>query len=533
MRFVIAILLFSVAFSVQAQLTDTNSFTIKVFSGSDTTPPPAPTLNSVIPVASSQIDVAWGAVVDDVFLAGYVLYRDNVAIATTTLTNYSDSGLAASTTYSYAVQAFDSVGNYSSTSSSLATTTLRLPPPAATTSSSTASEQNSTIVQTVLEDFSLLTTNNTAQISLQTMFPARIQIRWGRSASYELGYSASDMFKRSFVTTITDLEPGTQYEYEIIGISPSGKQTVLKQGQFTTKNQTATTPPNVKFLTATAINSDVSLTWSSPLIQATSIRVVRSHLGFPASPNDGAIVYQGREGSFYDEGILEKHSPVYYSVFVYDIEGNVSSGAVAAVALDSSGQAVVISPTDGNSPPFTDSGTVEIFLPEATTTDPGINSAVVRIPNLNEIFVRTNTDTYTFASPEILISNDSTFTIQVPKVALSKNLKTILITITNPNNATKSYSYILRLSKDGLSYEAVIEGFEEVGQAQATLAVYDYQTRMISRYYKRFQFGESKRGEGAVLFPDYFLERPLQTLGVLAGLSLLLLVLLFLLVRRK
>ena len=201
-------------------------------------------------MASSQIDVTWGAVVDDVFLSGYVLYRDNIAIATTTLTNYSDTGLAASTTYSYSVQAFDSAGNYSATSSPLGTTTLQLPPPTATTSSSTSSGQNGTIVRTVLEDFSLLTTTNNAQNSLQTVFPSRIQIRWGRTASYEIGYSTSDVFSRSFSTTITDLEPGTQYEYEIIGLSPSGRQTVLKQGQFIAENQTATTPANVKFLTA-------------------------------------------------------------------------------------------------------------------------------------------------------------------------------------------------------------------------------------------------------------------------------------------
>ena len=110
---------------------------------------------------------------------------------------------------------------------------------------------------------------------------------------------------------------------------------------------------------------------------------------------------------------------------------------------------------------------------------------------MNEIYIKTNTDTYTFASPEILIPNNEAFTIQVPKSAVSKNLKTILITITNPINNAQSYSYILRLSKDGLSYEAVVEGLEEVGYSQATLAVYDYQTKMISRYYKRIQFGEN------------------------------------------
>ena len=40
------------------------------------------------------------------------------------------------------------------------------------------------------------------------------------------------------------------------------------------------------------------LNWVSPSMSVASIRVVRSHLGFPVSPSDGAIVYQGRGESF-------------------------------------------------------------------------------------------------------------------------------------------------------------------------------------------------------------------------------------------
>ena len=50
-------------------------------------------------------------------------------------------------------------------------------------------------------------------------------------------------------------------------------------------------------------------------------------------------------------------------MFVYDTEGNISSGAVAMAALDNTGQAVVISPTDNTEPPLTDLEQLK-FLPQ-------------------------------------------------------------------------------------------------------------------------------------------------------------------------
>ena len=90
---------------------DSSQFIISFWGGADTTPPPTPTINSATPTTDTQIDIVWGAVVDDMALAGYVVFRDGVPVATTTLTNYSDTGLLASTTYSYTVRAFDGAGS--------------------------------------------------------------------------------------------------------------------------------------------------------------------------------------------------------------------------------------------------------------------------------------------------------------------------------------------------------------------------------------------------------------------------------------
>lgn len=530
MRSFVVIATLLVALPVFAQV-DTSTFSIRLFAGVDTTPPPTPSLVSITPIASTQIDIVWGAVIDDYYLAGYVLYRDDVAIATTTQTTYSDTGLSASTTYLYYVQAFDASLNYSGTSSALSTTTPNPPPPVATTSTST-SGGSGTAVRTVLTDFSLITGQNNAEIELETAHPARIEVRWGRTASYELGYIVNDVYLSSFKTNITDLEPGTTYEYEIIGYTPRGVATVLKRGQFTTENITASAPGNVLFLTAIAQGTDVRLNWQLPAGDVTAVRVVRNHLGYPATPTDGAIVYQGVASQFTDKEILAQFSPVYYTVFVFDSLGNISSGAIVRVALQDNGTGIVV-PADASDevPVFTD-GEVEVFTDTATTSDAADTDAL-RIPSLSEIILKTETETFTFANKDIRLTKDGRFIVVVPVSAVERHLKTITLTLTNPQDPQQTYSYILRINKDATAYEAAIEPMYLTGWSEFTVAVHDYNARIISRYHKRVWFGDIARGEQAVFFPDYFLQRPLLTLGIVSGTILFLILLLLLVVHKK
>ncbi len=93
----------------------------------DTTAPTIP-INLVATAASpTQIDLTWAASTDSggSGLAGYRVLRRGTQIATTAATNYSDSGLTASTTYSYAVRAYDNAipANVSADSSTANVTT--------------------------------------------------------------------------------------------------------------------------------------------------------------------------------------------------------------------------------------------------------------------------------------------------------------------------------------------------------------------------------------------------------------------------
>jgi hypothetical protein len=95
------------------------SFTVQA----DTIPPSTPTGLTATAISSSQINLSWTASTDNVGVTGYNVYRAGTKIGTSGNTTYQDTGLTASTSYSYAVAAFDAAGNISAQSTGASATT--------------------------------------------------------------------------------------------------------------------------------------------------------------------------------------------------------------------------------------------------------------------------------------------------------------------------------------------------------------------------------------------------------------------------
>lgn len=90
----------------------------------DTIAPSVPTNLTAAAVYYSKIQLAWTASIDNVAVKGYKVYRNGVKIVATGATSYLDTGLTASTSYSYTVAAYDVAGNISSQSESVSATTF-------------------------------------------------------------------------------------------------------------------------------------------------------------------------------------------------------------------------------------------------------------------------------------------------------------------------------------------------------------------------------------------------------------------------
>jgi uncharacterized repeat protein (TIGR01451 family) len=89
----------------------------------DTTAPSTPTNLSATVISYSQINLSWAASTDNVGVAGYRVFRNGVQVGVTSTTAYSDTGLAAATTYAYAVAAYDAAQNTSPLSQQVSATT--------------------------------------------------------------------------------------------------------------------------------------------------------------------------------------------------------------------------------------------------------------------------------------------------------------------------------------------------------------------------------------------------------------------------
>jgi chitodextrinase len=481
-----------------------STFPIRAFVGEDTVPPTVPVLQNVTPVSPLQINITWSPATDNVYLSGYRLFRDGIQIATTSLVTFNDTGLVPETTYLYTVDAFDSYGNISSTSVPVATTTLAIPvlPPVATTSSSTHASAGTQLTQ--LDTFTLRPAQRSAFFTWRTTVNTRYTLQWGRTTSYELGSVSTNIYNQDHETTIPNLEPGTTYWYMITSTNGRGVSQVTKQGNFTTLPMIQTSVAlNVRNLVTVVSGVDVSLRWQNPPLGAGSkVRVVRSHLFYPASLNDGALVYEGQGVAVMDAAALAAHSSLYYTIFVIDANGMVSSGAVVKVSR--------LDPAVSSVSPVATLPTYPVDVGEETV----LRAAAV--------FVRQGTVTQALGNP-ITLDFDTIYTVYIPIDAVTTHLKSIIVTIQNPTDQRLSASYLLKLNQNADAYEAVIEPPHVRGASRVIIEVFDFNQASVRRIVTPLTFVAP--ATVPVMFPDgvlwyWYIVAPPLLLGGVSSVSL-------------
>lgn len=473
MKYLFATFLFLLCTSVAQSATNGDTFTVGQQIGIDTNPPTAPTVLLTTPVAWSQIDLSWNASIDDVSLGGYQVFRDAVQIATTTLTTYSDSGLLASTSYSYHVTAFDTAFNISSSSNISATTTLGQTP---TTTPVTDVRTGGSAPDVKLISFDLESSIHGAVVSWETDRYAQFELRWGRSSSYELGFVTNELFKREHTTAITDLQPGTTFEYQLIAYDRDGDRFILSEGRFKTDDVPDTlAPTNVSDLAASLEGNNIVLRWLLPNDPDLAyVRIVRSHLFYPIDPNDGFIAYQDIGNLFVDRNAGSKNMPLYYTIFSYDQTGNVSSGATVAVY------------PRGQEPK--DEG-----VPE------GENSLLLTFDDLEVI-------QYKAVLTSAPLSSGAPFLLRIAYDKVPEHLKTILVTLRHPTIPSRTFTFLMRINKDKTFYEASIGPLREIGVYPALITVYDHQTQRMHAVEGMLEVVQgSEYQEGGFLVPVRFL----------------------------
>ncbi len=104
----------------------TVNITVDPVATPDTTAPSVPTGLVAASATASTIDLSWNAATDNAGgsgVAGYDVYRDGALVGSPTGTSFSNTGLAASTAYTFRVRARDHAGNASAQGAQISATT--------------------------------------------------------------------------------------------------------------------------------------------------------------------------------------------------------------------------------------------------------------------------------------------------------------------------------------------------------------------------------------------------------------------------
>jgi hypothetical protein len=425
-------------------------FTIRTRVGDDTNPPTVPTGVLATPIATSQINVSWATSTDDFEVAGYLVYRDQMQIATTTNTMYADVGLISSTTYAYYVTAFDTFNNFSASSSIVSTTTFAVFVPPTTTSSSGI--QTGSVSRLEILRLEIIPFQDSVLIRYETKGQVRSVIKWGRGISYELGSLAERSFSTIHETRIVGLSPGTTYALSIEGENQVGVFGALMESTFTTLPPVDVFPPgNVMNLEAHRDGDDVILSWTNPQDpDFAKVRVLRSDHFYPSDVADGWVTYEGLGQTIRDTGVVHDTHQQFYTVFTYDVLGNVSSGAIVRVTFDAESEGEIIDITKN-----------EISL---ELSDVHIYQEGILLPlNAGRIF----------------IDGTKALTIIIPYDRVPEHLKTILVTLAHPGDESKTFEFLLRINTEKTGYQALLAPLGIKGMFPLSVAVFDFKTAQV------------------------------------------------------
>ena len=214
--------------------------------------------------------------------------------------------------------------------------------------------------------------------------------------------------------------------------------------------------------TATPKEKTILLKWNNPISPTFSeVRIVRSKSFYPSDPSDGEVVYEGAEQVFEDSDV-EAGTRYYYTLFAKDLNGNFSSGILASARIQIAGELI---PSEENTFPN---------LPPASNVDPLITALTF----FDFDFIQNGARLSSVNGKEsVLIDGTKDLTVSLDYRKVPEVLKTIAITLTDPTDSEKTFSFLLRVNKDKTLYTATIGALGNSGIYKVNISIVDYKNR--------------------------------------------------------
>jgi chitodextrinase len=274
----------------------------------DTQAPTVPTALTAPSVNPTSVTLAWTASTDNVGVTQYRVLRDGNVVGTSATTSFSDTTVAANTTYSYTVSALDAAGNRSAESTARSVTTPAIADTQAPTAPTALVATASSATQVAL--------SWTASSDNVAVTGYRIQRN-----GIQIGTSTTTAF------TDTTASPSTSYSYAVVAVDAAGNAS----GASNTANVTTpagpplpdatppSTPTNVR---ASAVSStEIDLSWNAATdnVAVTGYNVFRNGVSLTTT---AALTLR-------DSG-LQPNTSYSYTVVAVDAAGNRSATSSAA-----------------------------------------------------------------------------------------------------------------------------------------------------------------------------------------------------------
>ncbi|MEX0918418.1 MAG: hypothetical protein WDZ85_00390 [Candidatus Paceibacterota bacterium] len=242
--------------------------------------------------------------------------------------------------------------------------------------------------------------------------------------------------------------------------------------------------PNVGNLTASfsADPLQVNLSWSNPVLaDLAGIRIVRKIGSIPLNENDGLLIYDGLAESAVDNNITTAGT-YFYAAFVRDGANRYSSGALTMAF-------VALPPSVGDDPPPDE----DITPPDFDTgpiPDPFLD--LIEVEAVNELTARLTLADFLFRqtgeriqffgrNSRIRINGQKDFIVSLPYDKAPERLKTIGVTIYDPEDPSRVFSFLLRVNDNKTAYEANIGRLPGEGVYPINLYIINFHDQTIKR----------------------------------------------------
>lgn len=274
----------------------------------DTQAPTVPIGLNAQAVSISQINLTWTASTDNVAVTGYNIYRDGTKVGTSATTSHQDKGLAANSTHTYKVSAYDAKNNTSADSTTVTATTN-----ADTSAPDVPTALTATPVS--MTEIDLAWTASTDNVGVTGY---KIYRGIGSSAPVQIGTSTTNSYKDT-----AGLTRSTAYNYTVAAYDAAGNtsaQTSPVPATTLSDTQAPTVPTGLAGTAASMTQIDLTWTASTDNIGVVGYKLFRN----------GTQIKDQTGTSFSDTGLTAGTSYTY-TVLAYDAAGNASAQSAGVV----------------------------------------------------------------------------------------------------------------------------------------------------------------------------------------------------------